>query len=92
MASFDVIVLGGGPAGYVCAIRCAQLGMQVAVIEREALGGTCVLWGCIPAKALLESAGLAQKLGKAAEHGITLDGVTLDFGPAMKRSRSVMAR
>jgi dihydrolipoamide dehydrogenase len=89
MASFDVIVLGGGPAGYVCAIRCAQLGMQVAVIEREALGGTCVLWGCIPAKSLLESAGLAQKIGKAAEHGITLDGVKLDFGPAMKRSRSV---
>ncbi|NCW46035.1 MAG: FAD-binding protein, partial [Gemmatimonadaceae bacterium] len=89
MASFDVIVLGGGPAGYVCAIRCAQLGMQVAVIEREALGGTCVLWGCIPAKALLESAGLAQKIGKAADHGITIDGVTLDFGPAMKRSRAV---
>jgi dihydrolipoamide dehydrogenase len=89
MASFDVIVLGGGPAGYVCAIRCAQLGMQVAVIEREALGGTCVLWGCIPAKSLLESAGLAQKIGKAAEHGITLDGVKFDFGPAMKRSRSV---
>lgn len=89
MASFDVLVLGGGPAGYVCAIRCAQLGMQVAVIEREALGGTCVVWGCIPAKALLESAGLAQKLGKASEHGITLDGVTLDFGPAMKRSRAV---
>jgi dihydrolipoamide dehydrogenase len=89
MASFDVIILGGGPAGYVCAIRCAQLGMQVAVIEREALGGTCVLWGCIPAKSLLESAGLAQKLGKAAEHGITIEGVTLDFGPAMKRSRSV---
>ena len=81
MALFDVIILGGGPAGYVCAIRCAQLGMQVAVIEREALGGTCVLWGCIPAKSLLESAGLAVKLGKAAEHGITLDGITLDFGP-----------
>ncbi|MCA0377010.1 MAG: dihydrolipoyl dehydrogenase [Gemmatimonadetes bacterium] len=92
MASFDVIVLGGGPAGYVCAIRCAQLGMQVAVVEREALGGTCVLWGCIPAKSLLESAGLAQKLGKAAEHGITIDGVTLDFGPAMKRSRNVSAQ
>jgi len=92
MASFDVIILGGGPAGYVCALRCAQLGMQVAVIEREALGGTCVLWGCIPAKSLLESAGLAQKLGKAAEHGITLDGITLDFGPAMKRSRNVSAQ
>ena len=92
MASFDVLILGGGPAGYVCALRCAQLGMQVAVIEREALGGTCVLWGCIPAKSLLESAGLAQKLGKAAEHGITIDGITLDFGPAMKRSRTVSAQ
>ena len=56
MASFDVIFIGGGPAGYVGAIRCAQLGLSVAVVEREGLGGTCVLWGCIPAKALLESA------------------------------------
>jgi dihydrolipoamide dehydrogenase len=92
MALFDVIILGGGPAGYVCAIRCAQLGLQVAIIEREGLGGTCVLWGCIPAKSLLESAGLAVKLGKAAEHGITLDGITLDFGPAMKRSRAISAQ
>ena len=55
MASFDVIFLGGGPAGYVGAIRAAQLGLTVGVVEREGLGGTCVLWGCIPAKALLES-------------------------------------
>jgi dihydrolipoamide dehydrogenase len=89
MASFDVIILGGGPAGYVCAIRCAQLGMQVAVIEREALGGTCVLWGCIPAKSLLESASLANKVRHAAEHGITTGPITVDYGPAMKRSRSV---
>lgn len=92
MAAFDVIILGGGPAGYVCAIRCAQLGLTSAVIEREALGGTCVLWGCIPAKALLESANLATRLSHAKEHGITLDGITLDFGPAMKRSRSVSAQ
>jgi dihydrolipoamide dehydrogenase len=89
MATYDVIFLGGGPAGYVGAIRAAQLGLTAAVIEREALGGTCVLWGCIPAKALLESAGLAEKLKKAKDHGITLDGVHLDFGPAMKRSRAV---
>jgi dihydrolipoamide dehydrogenase len=89
MASFDVIILGGGPAGYVCAIRSAQLGLQVAVIEREALGGTCVLWGCIPAKSLLESASLANKMKHAAEHGITIGNVTLDYGPAMKRSRGV---
>ncbi|MCC7053761.1 MAG: dihydrolipoyl dehydrogenase [Gemmatimonadaceae bacterium] len=89
MASFDVIILGGGPAGYVCAIRSAQLGLQVAVIEREALGGTCVLWGCIPAKSLLESASLANKVRKAAEHGITTGEVQFDFGTAMKRSRGV---
>jgi len=89
MSQFDVILLGGGPAGYVCAIRCAQLGLKTAVIEREALGGTCVLWGCIPAKSLLESAGLANRLKHAAEHGITLGEVSLDFGPAMKRSRGI---
>ena len=89
MASFDVIILGGGPAGYVCAIRSAQLGLQVAVIEREALGGTCVLWGCIPAKSLLESASMATKVKHMAEHGITTGDVTFDFGPAMKRSRAI---
>ena len=89
MATFDVLILGGGPAGYVCALRCAQLGLQTAVVEREGLGGTCVLWGCIPAKALLESANLATKLSHASEHGIAIDGMTLDFGRAMKRSRAV---
>jgi len=89
MASFDVIFLGGGPAGYVGAIRCGQLGLSSAVIEREGLGGTCVLWGCIPAKALLESASLANKVRRAAEHGIMLGDVKFDYGPAMKRSRAV---
>ena len=89
MASFDVIFIGGGPAGYVGAIRCAQLGLSVAVVEREGLGGTCVLWGCIPAKALLESASFAEKMKKAADFGVTPGDVTLDFGVAMKRSRAV---
>jgi dihydrolipoamide dehydrogenase len=89
MASFDVIFLGGGPAGYVGAIRCGQLGLSVAVVEREALGGTCVLWGCIPAKSLLESAALANHIRHAGEHGITVGEVKLDYGPAMKRSRGV---
>jgi dihydrolipoamide dehydrogenase len=89
MASYDVIFLGGGPAGYVGAIRCAQLGLSTAVVEREALGGTCVIWGCIPAKSLLESAALANKVAHAADHGITLGEVKLDYGPAMKRSRTV---
>jgi dihydrolipoamide dehydrogenase len=89
MASYDVIFIGGGPAGYVGAIRCAQLGMSVAVVEREGLGGTCVLWGCIPAKALLESASLATKVSHARDFGITVGDVKLDYGVAVKRSRAV---
>jgi len=89
MASFDVIFLGGGPAGYVGAIRGAQLGLSVAVVEREGLGGTCVLWGCIPAKALLESASLASRMQHAAEFGVTAGNVKLEYGVAMKRSRAV---
>jgi len=89
MASFDVIFIGGGPAGYVGAIRCAQLGMSVAVVEREGLGGTCVLWGCIPAKALLEAASVATKVSHAKDFGVTVSEVKLDYGVAMKRSRAV---
>jgi dihydrolipoamide dehydrogenase len=89
MSSYDVIFIGGGPAGYVGAIRAAQLGMSVAVVEREGLGGTCVLWGCIPAKALLESASLASKVRKAADFGITVGETKFDYGVAMKRSRAV---
>ncbi len=92
MATFDVIFIGGGPAGYVGAIRCAQLGLTTAVIEREGLGGTCVLWGCIPAKALLESASLASKIKHGAEFGVTAGDVKLDYGVAMKRSRGVSAQ
>ncbi|MFN2602672.1 MAG: FAD-dependent oxidoreductase, partial [Gemmatimonadaceae bacterium] len=89
MASYDVIFIGGGPAGYVGAIRAAQLGMSVAVVERELLGGTCVIWGCIPAKALLESSYLANKIRKAADFGITVADPKFDYGVAMKRSRAV---
>ncbi len=89
MANFDIIFLGGGPAGYVGAIRAAQLGQTVAVIEREGLGGTCVLWGCIPAKALLESSHIANRLKHAAEFGVKVGDITLDYGVAMKRSRDV---
>ena len=89
MASFDVIFIGGGPAGYVGAIRAAQLGMSVAVVEREGLGGTCVLWGCIPAKALLEAASVATKVSHAKDFGVTVGDVKLDYGVAMKRSRAV---
>ncbi|MDQ3998213.1 MAG: dihydrolipoyl dehydrogenase [Gemmatimonadota bacterium] len=89
MASYDVIFLGGGPAGYVGAIRCGQLGLSVAVVEREGLGGTCVLWGCIPAKALLESASLANKVRHAADFGVNVGEVGYDYGVAMRRSRAV---
>ena len=90
--NYDVIFLGGGPAGYVGAIRCGQLGLSAAVIEREALGGTCVLWGCIPAKALLESAGMAQRVNKAAEFGVNVGEVSFDYNVAMKRSRGISAQ
>ncbi len=90
MASFDVIFLGGGPAGYVGAIRCAQLGLNTAVVEREGLGGTCVLWGCIPAKALLEAAAISNRVRHdAAAFGVAVGEVKLDYGVAMKRSRGV---
>ncbi len=90
MASFDVIFLGGGPAGYVGAIRCAQLGLNTAVVEREGLGGTCVLWGCIPAKALLEAAAISNRVRHdAADFGVAVGDVKLDYGVAMKRSRGV---
>ncbi|HEU4584594.1 MAG TPA: dihydrolipoyl dehydrogenase [Gemmatimonadaceae bacterium] len=89
MASYDVIFIGGGPAGYVGAIRCAQLGLSTAVVEREGLGGTCVLWGCIPAKALLESASLANRVRHAKDFGVNVGDVSFDYGTAMKRSRAV---
>ena len=89
MASFDVIFIGGGPAGYVGAIRCAQLGLSVAVFEKEKLGGTCVVIGCIPAKAMLEAAALATRVRHAQEFGVIIRDVAFDYGVAMKRSRGV---
>ena len=86
---FDVIVLGGGPAGYVCAIRCAQLGLATAVIEQEKLGGVCVNIGCIPTKALLHSAYIANLLKEAKDFGVEAGSVKTDYGVAMKRSRRV---
>jgi dihydrolipoamide dehydrogenase len=84
-----VIILGGGPAGYVAAIRSAQLGMSTAVVEREKLGGVCVNIGCIPTKALLHSAYLARAVREAAEFGVEVGAVKTDYGVAMKRSRKV---
>lgn len=88
--SFDVIIIGGGPAGYPAAIRASQLGLSVAVVERDKLGGVCVNIGCIPTKALLHSASLLKAIqGQAAENGISTGEVSGDYGVAMKRSRKV---
>ena len=90
MASFDVIVIGGGPAGYVCAIRAAQLGLSTAVVEKDKLGGVCVNIGCIPTKALLHSAYALNLIHHDAKAlGIEVSGVKGDYGVAMKRSRQV---
>jgi dihydrolipoamide dehydrogenase len=87
---FDVIIIGGGPAGYVCAIRAAQLGLATAVVERDKLGGVCVNIGCIPTKALLHSAYVANLVAHdAKELGIEVGGVKAEYGVAMRRSRKV---
>ena len=87
---FDVIIVGGGPAGYVCAIRAAQLGLATALVERDKLGGVCVNIGCIPTKALLHSAYIANVIGHdAKELGIEVGVVKTDYGVAMRRSRKV---
>ncbi|MCI4667806.1 MAG: dihydrolipoyl dehydrogenase [Bacteroidia bacterium] len=88
--SYDLIVIGSGPGGYVAAIRAAQLGMKTAVVERENLGGICLNWGCIPTKALLKSAEVMEYVQHAKDYGIEVSGdVKHDFGAVVKRSRGV---
>lgn len=87
--NYDIIVIGSGPGGYVAAIRSAQLGFKTAIIEREALGGICLNWGCIPTKALLKSAQVFEYLQHASDYGIKVDGGEADFGAIIKRSRGV---
>ena len=86
---YDLIVIGSGPGGYVAAIRASQLGMKVAVVERESLGGICLNWGCIPTKALLKSAQVFEYINHAADYGITVSNAKHDFGAVVKRSRGV---
>ncbi len=86
---YDLIVIGGGPAGYAAAIRAGQLGKKVACIELERAGGTCLNWGCIPTKALLKSAELFQKMKKAEVYGLSAKEVGFDFAKVMERSRVV---
>ncbi len=87
--NFDLIVIGSGPGGYVAAIRAAQLGMKVAVVERESLGGICLNWGCIPTKALLKSAQVFEYINHAQEYGIKIGKAEADFSGMIKRSRDV---
>ncbi|MBL4838586.1 MAG: dihydrolipoyl dehydrogenase [Kordiimonadaceae bacterium] len=90
--TFDLIVIGGGPGGYVAAIRAAQLGMNVACIERENLGGICLNWGCIPTKALLRSAEMYHNAKHAADFGLKVDNLSFDLDAIVKRSRGVAAQ
>ena len=87
--SYDLIVVGSGPGGYVAAIRASQLGLKTAVIEKESLGGICLNWGCIPTKALLKSANVFDYINHAADYGITVKDATADFNNVVKRSRDV---
>jgi len=90
--SFDLVVIGGGPAGYVGAIRAAQLGRRVALIEKEKPGGTCLHWGCIPTKSLLRSAELFQQIKRADTFGIKVGSVEVDFPRVIQRSRAISER
>ena len=89
MSTYDIIVLGSGPGGYVTAIRASQLGFKTAIIEKESLGGVCLNWGCIPTKALLKSAQVFDYLKHASDYGLTVDGYDKDFDAVVKRSRGV---
>jgi len=89
--SYDLIVVGSGPGGYVAAIRASQLGLKTAIVEREELGGICLNWGCIPTKALLKSANVFDYINHAEDYGIKIKGAEVDFPAIVKRSRDVAA-
>jgi len=89
---FDVLIIGGGPGGYVTAIRAAQLGFKTCVVEKEHMGGICLNWGCIPTKALLRSAEVYHNMQHADAYGLKADGIGFDMGAVVKRSRGVSSR
>src|ERR1700679_2363154 len=88
----DLLVIGGGPGGYVAAIRAAQLGLKVTLVEREHLGGICLNWGCIPTKALLRSSEVLTLITHADTFGITVKEVSFDLPKIVERSRKVSAQ
>tara|TARA_B110000263_G_scaffold236055_1_gene235051 strand:- start:814 stop:2202 length:1389 start_codon:yes stop_codon:yes gene_type:complete len=87
--SYNLIVIGSGPGGYVAAIRASQLGMKVGIVEKESLGGICLNWGCIPTKALLKSAQVFEYVNHSKDYGINIKNASIDFNSIIKRSRSV---
>ena len=87
--TYDLIVIGSGPGGYVAAIRASQLGLKTAVVEKAELGGVCLNWGCIPTKALLKSAQVFEYIKHSEDYGITVKDANADFGAIVKRSRGV---
>src|SRR5215207_9680617 len=91
-SSFDVIIIGSGPGGYVTAIRAAQLGFKTAIVERAYLGGICLNWGCIPTKALLRSAEIFHYLQHPKDYGLSAENVSFDAAAVVKRSRAVSKR
>ena len=92
MARFDLAVIGGGPGGYVGAIRAAQLGLKVCIIEREKLGGVCLNWGCIPTKALIKNAEVYSLIKQSEKYGINVQNISVDFKKNVKRSRDTSQR
>jgi dihydrolipoamide dehydrogenase len=92
VSDFDLIVIGSGPGGYVAAIRAAQLGMKTAIVEREALGGICLNWGCIPTKALLRTGEVYEELGHLKDYGVAAEKPAYDFAKVIERSRKVAAQ
>ena len=92
MADYDVAVIGSGPGGYAAAIRAAQLGLKTVCVEREALGGVCLNWGCIPSKALLHNAEVLNTVNNASAFGIAVEGVNADYAAGVARSRKVVDR
>ena len=92
MAKFDIAIMGGGPGGYVAAIRAAQLGKNTVVIDEDNLGGICLNWGCIPTKALLKNAEILHYIKNSKKYGITIPKYEVDFGKTVKRSRDVSNR